>query len=268
MDATIIATDAGVGFEAGKQTYHEPATIVQDGKPFAVVPSGSTVVDMEAYLPAPLRAKETVNVFDAESLVAYLKDFGGPNSKVFGSVGNTSLAAILDYHGKDAPSWGTHKAILKCQLSDDWKAWVAQSGKAFGQTAFAEFIEEHQWNVADPDSADLQEMVSKLELNKSVVFKSAIKLQDGSVSLEYVESIEDNTKGKIKIPSKLVLGLSPFKFGKPVEVLARLRYRLADGGRITFTYLLDQPDVVLEAAFKAVVDEVAQKSGLSVYLTD
>lgn len=252
-------------YQRGVEQFHAPEVVKDGGVPYAVVPDGLTIENMEYYLPAPVRKKASVAVFDVDTLAAYLKDQDEKRTRIFASVGRLTIQGVLDYHD-DSPRWGDHEAVLTCSLSDDWRAWTGNNNKSIGQTAFAEFLEDHAHNVVEPESAAVLQMVTNLEANKSVQFKSGMSLQDGSVQLEYVESISDNTKGKIKIPKELVLGIHPFKFGKPWQVVARLRYRINEG-KLTFTYILNQPDKVLEEAFRQVVTEAETKTGIKPYLT-
>lgn len=264
MELETTQTETAAAFQVGREQF-QPPTRFDGSKPLALVPQGTALVDIEAYLPAPDRKVTTVNVYDVDSLAAYIADQNENRTRIFASVSKRTVEAVIDYHD-EAPSWCSHRAVLSCPFSDDWNDWNAKNKAALPQVTFAEFLEDHKWNVVDPDSATLMQIVQNLEANKSVVFRSGVNLQDGSFQLEYTESVEDQTKGKLKVPKQLALGIQPFKFGKPYEVLARLRYRIQDG-KLTFTYLLDRPDRVLEDAFKKVVEEVATKTGIQPFLT-
>lgn len=261
-----MTAEAAVGYEIGVQQFKGPLTIGEGGKPFAVVPSGLTLQDVSAYLPVPVRIQQSQNFFDVDSFAAYLKDFGYGGSKIFASMSESKLTAILDYHTLESASWNEHKAYLACAKSDDWNDWIRQDNKPMSQVAFAEFIEEHEVNFVEPQGAAMLTLAQNLEVNKSVIFKSAKRLSDGQTQFEYIEDIQDQTKGQIKIPAKLILGLQPFKFSKGYKVTARLRYRLADG-KVTFTYALDAPEKIVEDAFRDVVKEVAEATDITPYLT-
>lgn len=263
---TAVQAAYGYGRENALQQVRTDVRIEGSGKPFVLIPSDMSLQDVEKHLDAPLRISESHAFLDPQSLAGYLARFGGPNTQIFASLKSHQIKAVLDYHGPESPSWGTHLARLECELSDDWKAWTGFDGKTLGQIQFAEFLEDHQFNVIDPESAVVEEAVKNLEANKTVVFKSGVNLHNGATEFKYVESIEDNRQQTLKVPNKLVLGIQPFNFGKPYEVLARLRYRLNDG-KLSFTYVLDRPDRVLKDAFQKVVKEVGELTGIEPYLT-
>jgi hypothetical protein len=71
-------------------------------------------------------------------------------------------------------------------------------------------------------------------------------------------------RADITIPEELRLALPIFKYDKPYEVRARLRYRIVDGS-VRLSVLLLDPEMALEHTFKAVVDQVAEQLEMPVF---
>ena len=155
--------------------------------------------------------------------------------------------------------------------------------------AFAEFLEDNFLNIVEPDGATVLQAAAHLEAKKTVSFKSGVRLDNGAVQLSYEENVdgkgkgnlvnlsqftlgipvEENVDGKGKgnlvILSQFTLGIPVFENGDPVAVEARLRYRIKDDA-LTFTYLLNNPQKVLDAAFDAVLTKVQAETGIAPYL--
>lgn len=261
-DASIdtATTEAGAGFLAGERRYVAPETVAEGGVPFAIVPEGVALTDVEKLLPAPTRTRATVQVFDVESFANYLSTHGEGRTEVFASVSKATITGVLDANKPDAPSWEDHKAVLAMQLSDDWKAWAAIDGKPLSQTAFAEFLEDHAVNVQVPEAARVIEIVTAFENTRTANFKSVVNIHSGLTQFKYSETEgEGQRQGEMSVPRELTLGIKPFKGVDSWAVGAKLRYRVNDG-KLTFTVLLDRPQEVLEAAFRKVVIKVEEKT--------
>lgn len=229
--------------------------------PFVVVPDGFNLTDLEHMMDAPRRIRQAVSLTDEASFLAYLEEFKTENTRIFANRDKSTLTAVIDYHGgEDAPSWCSHLATLTLEKSPEWLTWTAKNGQQLSQTAFAEFLEDNVADVVEPDDATILEAAKGLEAKKTVHFKSGVNLDNGSVQFTYAEDVNGTTsKAALKVPTRFVLGLSPYTGGQPIKVQARLRYRI-NNDVLTFTYLIERPHKVLEFAFDKVLESVASET--------
>ena len=72
--------------------------------------------------------------------------------------------------------------------------------------------------------------------------------------------------GDMQVPDRFVLGICPFVGAYGVEMSARLRFRISDGGKLTFIYILDRPFKVIESAFASARARIEAETGLTVHL--
>jgi uncharacterized protein YfdQ (DUF2303 family) len=255
MDETTIRTEYDAAFAQGMAA----AAIHSDGTttPFALLPAGFSTESLENFLDAPRRIRQAVTLADAESFNAYLNEFKTENTRIFADRRASTLTAVIDYHGgEDSPSWCSHRAVLILEKSPEWNAWLGKNGQQLSQTAFAEFLEDNVGDIAEPDNATILEAARSLEAKKTVHFKSGVNLDNGAVQFTYAEDVNGTTsKAAIKVPTRFVLGLSPYAGGQPIKVAARLRYRITNDV-LTFTYLIERPHKILEFAFDAVLESV------------
>ena len=233
--------------------------------PFALVPQGVKVQDLEGMLRAPTRIRQAVTVLDADTFIAYVNRFASTASVVFcdGPEGRT-FRAVLDYHQPEQPSWGQHVAVYQCPISIEWGRWKSSDRKRMDQATFAEFFEENIKDITAPEgipdapsAADMLEISRTLEAKKNISFRQGTRLDNGQVQLTYNEEIDGRAgeAGQLRIPEQFFIGVKPFLGGDAFCVPARFRYRIQDG-RLMMWFELVRPDKVLEEAYNAVRDKI------------
>jgi uncharacterized protein YfdQ (DUF2303 family) len=250
-------TDAGVIAVLAAQSVGEQYTIGGQ-HPYAVIPEGFRVADLESYLPKPVRIREAVVLTTAVSFIDYWQKFATDASVIFAEESAKKFRAVFDYHQLGMPDNCAHRATLQLQHSEEWKCWVSFNKESFSQVEFANFIEDHILDIREPAGAELLEVAKTLNATKKLTFRSGIELQNGATQLTYHEVIDGQagTKGDLLIPTRIKLGLRIFKGCEAYEVNARLRYRINDEGRLTFTYLIDNLDHLLEDAFEQIKKQI------------
>lgn len=240
---------------------------------FAVLPEGYTATDLRAekFQPQPAAIRAKVTLADVASFVGYVNEFkieGEPlaQTTLFAKREDSSVTAILDYHG-DRPSWCSHKAHLTLKASPEWAAWQKLHNRQVPQFEFATFLEDRYVDLIDPDGATMLEMASNLEARASVNFKSAKNLQNGTIALEYVEEIEGKgtAGGHLTIPKKFTIRLPIYYRGEPIELVARLRYKIQDT-KLSFTVVFERLDTILDDAFAQVLETIHDGTGLTAFL--
>ena len=104
-----------------------------------------------------------------------------------------------------------------------------------------------------------------LEAKKKVNFASSLRLSDGSTQFTYEEDVQGSAqKGQLQVPEVFVLAIPVFENGDLWRVEAQLRYRIADGGKLTIWYELVRPHKVIETAVKELRATIATETGLPV----
>ncbi len=244
-----------------------------NGLPFLLLAEGVKFEPVEKHLLAPLQVRSAVRLDDPLSFVGYVNRYKNRDSVVFADLVARKFEAVIDYHqapateaevgatggGADVKArWGRHRATLGCDTTEDWKAWIAHSGKPMTQVDFARFIEDHIPNIASPSGTDLLLMATTLEAKKDVQFRQSTRLANGEHQLRFEETITGTAgsqNGQIQIPNEFVLGLEPFQGVGFKRVDARFRYRIAEG-KFSLWFELVRAQDVLEKAFTDVVAQI------------
>lgn len=238
----------------------------------AAVPKGFELreikVDLEQHLPNPRATKATTTLTDAESFMDYVKRHAGDNSVVWCSFNpqsfDLSFSAVIDEHAKGTPGWRRHVANFTPMASNEWKVWTGHNRKSFPQTEFAEFLERQELDIAAkegfPSSHDMMTMATNFESSSEKRLRSSMRLQDGSVRLEYIEGEDEKTIQQMKLFERFVIGIPVFWAGPGYLIEARLKYR-SQQGKVSFHYELIRPDRSHEAAAKELIQKVREGIG-------
>jgi uncharacterized protein YfdQ (DUF2303 family) len=234
--------------------------------PFVLLPGNASVHSLEKLLPMPMRTAGTVELRDQTSFVAYVKDRKTKGTRLYGTLmPKPGFVAVLNDHLAGDAGWRDDRATFDCPLSREWQTWTAASGKQMTQEDFARFIEDNLPDVAAPPAADMLEISRSLEAKKKVNFASGLRLSNGQHQITYEETIEGTAaKGRLMVPETFALGIAVFEGGDRYCMEARLRYRIADGGKMTMWFDLLRPHKVLEDALSFVWKAIEAELGMQV----
>lgn len=281
-----ISTNAAAIIDIAREAEanKKPTTITLVGQQALLTHLGQ-IVPLEKYQPAPSRKRASVGVSETASFIDYVNRHKQPGqTHLFGQANENggSVTAIIDYHGINwnaessaltgaGPAWGEHQATLTLVPSPEWVRWVQKNGHYTTQEQFAEFIEDNLTDIIQPDAATILEMAQGLQGKKTVQFKSGKNLKDGTIKLEYVETIDvtgtaSRRDDAMQVPNKFTLYLVPFVGALGVSIEARLRFRIGQNGALTFAYILDRPYKVIETAFQLARTEIEEKTAIKVVL--
>ena len=250
-----------------------------DAVPFTVVPEGFTVHAIPR-LDAPDRSKGTVKLRDADSFVAYVERHKTIRTTIYATIDPAAFVVVLNDHAPNdesrskaitpaqaakmasanAPGFRDWRAEFLVPASREWKLWNGSNRKEMGQIGFATFIEENLPDFFSPEGADMLEMALNFESAKTGSFRSAVRLSNGSVNLEYVDEVSGN--GAVKVPSVFKIGIPVFENEAARLLEARLKYRIGDGGKLAIWFELVRPHKVLEAAYREASEAIATKTGI------
>jgi len=253
--------DAAFEHGAVSQPVH---TVHDRAEQIVALRAGYSLQDVEKHLPAPVRKRGLVTLYQPDSFVAYVNAYADVDSAIFADVQESKLTAVIDYHraGDGSARWGEFRAIYGPRITSEWKTWTDQNKKELTQVTFAEFLENNLPDIASPDGATLLEIAQNLQIKKDVAFKSSIRLANGETQFTYEERHDDDAaKGEMKLPELVILGLAPYEGLAKREVQARLRYRIRDGGKLVIWFDIVRAHKILEDAFAAIVDRVHKGVG-------
>lgn len=219
-------------------------------------PSGVSLVPSELFHLEPKSARGVIRCDSLESLVGYVDTQDNQSAMIFADRSGAKITAVLDWHDPECALWGDHTASMPLQFTQDWIDWSGISGRAIGQRAFAEFIEEHLDCIHMPAAAEILTIATFLEGKRNVKFKNVAVLGNGDRQLQWEETTEAKGVGDVKVPSEITLRIPVYRGAEAettVELRALFRYRI-DDGKLTFEVKLMQADKVADGAFGRVVD--------------
>lgn len=230
---------------------------------------------LDHYRTAPERRTGCASVTTLASFIDLVNRHSDEHSVVFAATNwpNPSLIGIIDYHQTDGTArFCKHRILYEFPLTDEFKAWAAQDGKAMTQAEFAAFIEEHAPELTNPTTeerkefgpdglfrteiatpAKLIELSRGLQVNVEAKVKNAQTLQSGEGELIFVEEHLNSKGQKLTVPGLFMVAMPAFVDGAPVRVPARLRYRVREGSVVWFYQLFRWKQILRDR----VVDDLA-----------
>jgi uncharacterized protein YfdQ (DUF2303 family) len=253
----------------------EARRIDMDGRPYAVMPEGWVLHDLETQLPTPVRANGTTSLHETDSFIAWINERKGDASRVYAVANPNSgvryVAVLNDTTQEQAPHWGDWRGIFTPLASPEWQTWLGMNGKRGAQRDFAEFIESNVDDVfsgspSEPPGAVLLELASVLQATMKCEFASAVRLSNGTTQLRYAETLTaSGGNGQLEMPEQFFLGIPVFIGGPTYKIGARLRYRL-HGSALQIGYELVRPHKVVEAAAADITARIREQTALPVYM--
>lgn len=255
-----LTTEVGEAIQQAVRGQVAAAKVQQlNGQYYTVLPKDYAVQVIEELRPKLERIQANVSLSDTRSFIAYVQKFREDGTLMFAEPQHGTLKAVIDYH-TSSPAWREHSAQLILSHTPEWKAWISKNNRDLTQREFAEFLEDRVLSIVEPDGALLVEVAKHLEAKRNVKFASGVSLENNAATFSYVEEIEGRGKGNVTVPTRFTLGLSPWRGTDPYQLKARLRYSVSEQG-LTFRFVLDDPEKVLEAAFKDILAHIHEETG-------
>lgn len=247
---------------------------------------GLSAIDdlVEKYRLSPERRDGTALVTTLQSFIDLVNRHKGDGSAVFAKTGwpEPALTAVIDYHALDgAPRWRKHRIRYTFPVTDEFKVWIDNNGKAMEQAVFAAFLEEHAAELSaayEPEQAkyenlfkekfaapnDLISLSRSLEVFVGARVKRQERLSSGERTVEFVEEHTDTKGEKVEIPGLFMVSVPAFVDGEAVRIPARLRYRIQSSS-IHWFYQLYRWQFWLRDQVKNDLDTVKQQTGLPTF---
>lgn len=245
---------------------------VGDGQTAVLAVVNGELTDLTHYRPTrPDRKRVTVQLNSVESFIQYVNEHKSPHTRIFSSLSKApyTMTAAIDYHETAPtgyPELITHLAVLTMRTTDEWELWSQNDKKPFGQIEFAEFVEANSLDIVEPSSATMMEIALSLQSNNEVKWKSAVRLDNGAVHLEFRDDAKAmaGKDGSLEIPELFKLRMAVFRGLEENIIEARFRYRLRSGG-ITLFYQLVRPQKLVDAMVLDAMDKVKSETELPVF---
>lgn len=230
------------------------------------------VIDLEGYAARPKRRSGLVKFEEPGSFERYVNEFqSAGGTRLYADLAGGQVTAILNDDNPNPSdagngAWRDHQAVLLMQPTLEWMAWTGRAKVFTGQVEFAEFLEEHLADVIEPSSADLIEIARTFTASNNISFRSAVNLSSGETQFAYDEELEAKAgaKKQLTVPTEFKLSLSIYEGTDPVQVTARLRWRLKDGD-LRIGYLLNDAKRMEREAFRSEVATASAATGLEAF---
>lgn len=236
-----------------------------DGLPFVVIPDGHKVETLPLEM-VPRRPKGTVELRDAASFIAYVQRYSGAQTLIYAQMDPARFVAVINEHAMDysnTAGWRDWRANFTVPASREWETWTGSNRQQMGQLKFSEFVEDNLPDIVSPDGATMLEMALNFESSRNASFKSAQRLQDGSIDFSWVD--EDKDAGKVRMPKEFLIEIPVFERSKSYPITARLKYRVPEG-KLSLWYELVRPHKVLEAAFNETWGQISTQTARELLL--
>lgn len=267
----ILAAGDGAGAEIIRDLAiagNQPLKVDTEQPTAFIVPTGARLelVDPERYdrlNDNPRRKHGTVNPADVTSFIHYVGQHneGDATSVWVDSTTGRSVAVLNDHTARDEHAgWGDHRAVFSPETTPEWRRWISADGKLMDQEAFAQFLEDGLSEIAIPDGTVLLEVAKTLEGKHNVEWGAAVRLDNGAVRASYIETAtaKAGQRGDLEVPTDFTLVLPVFRGEEPVQIDAKLRWRLREQ-KLQLAFRLDNPHRAVQAAIDAIVEKLRDK---------
>lgn len=259
IDGDAVRSAATLGADA-ERARAVPFEDVQAGLLVRVLKDGERidVTDLEHTLGAPHGPRGSAVIWEPADFVSYVNRLASDATTVWANPDACMITAVFDDHTDSSiGGWRRHRANLVIRRDPEWQAWCGRSGILGSQEEFAEHLEDHYASVVDPDAATMLEVATTFQAHRNSSFERGTRLQSGDVQLRYSDTTQATAgaRGHLDVPETFTISVAPFLGVTPVEIKARLRYRINEG-RLRIGYVLHRPDVAEREAFDRIRADV------------
>ena len=220
-----------------------------------VIHNDHQVVDLEKYLIAPRKLKQSIKLYQLDSFVAYIiayaplgtddPHFGRP--VVFVSLYNDQLTvkSALDYHKSHAePTQCVHEVSLSCERDESFKIWFDDDDDWMSQKQMLNLLKKNNRSLNKDWFPKLLEAIQKITSESKLSSTQMATKSDSqkSVYFETLETFEFSFKPYYSMP---------FVY----SIKADLYVQLDDNNRIQLKYSIRNPSLI----FQQVADDLRKE---------
>ena len=266
--ATLAAFEAGLKSQTARELF--PGIIVHHKDLAVTDKTRERLLDAKQDTAGPKNPVGLLTLHTLESFAQAVKDNSDDRTHIFADTEAGKIVCVFDFLEKGGLSataeedprqrgWGQHSAEIMFRESRKLKEW-RKTLEWMGQADFANFLEDHLEDIAEPSGQDLLAIATDLEASSTGNFKGRLNLDNGSVALNYQDDVETS----VEIPRNLTLGIPLFEHGDRYKLKCRLRF-LVRGGSVQFRLLFTNVEDAKEQEFERIVQEIEEKTGVVIY---
>lgn len=266
--ATLAAFEAGLKSQTAREIF--PGIIVHHKDLAVTDKTAERLKNAKQAEDSPKNPAGVLTLHTLESFATAVKDNSDDRSHIFADTEAGKIVCVFDFLAKGGSGtaadkdmrhrgWGQHSAEIGFRESRKLKEW-RKTLEWMGQADFANFLEDHLEDIAEPSGQDLLAIATDLEASSTGNFKGRVNLDNGSVSLNYQDDVETS----VEIPRNLTLGIPLFEHGDRYKLKCRLRF-LVRGGSVNFRLLFTNVEDAKEQEFERIVQEIEEKTGVVIY---
>lgn len=228
------------------------------------------IPDIEKHALTPFRPRGIYQPATVDALVAHVdRHFDAAHTTLWVHPDSGRIVALLNDHAAFSGSgtapgagagWRDHRSVLQLEQTDEWNFWIGKDGSLMPQGTFAQHFEDGIKELVDPAASVMLELAQSFQAAQNASFKQATRLRDGTVQVQWNETVDATAgkSGEIPIPDTFTLAIAPFLGEEPAALTARLRYRL-NGGQLQLGYKLERPDDVVRDTLSKIADRLTEK---------
>ena len=225
------------------------------------------VVSAEEFAIKPYGITEARILPSLKSFIDYVKEFGGKNTVIFADNERNVLEAILDYHGKEDPSWCRHKVTFKLEQDQDFKNFLSLDRHAMNQTQLVMEMSDYAQEFVQPSPADVLDLVRNIKAAKTDDFSG--KVTPGQVNQKSERTVTVTGGNGLEIPELFKIALPVFS-GVPAkyEIPFRLLWKHVEESRekLLFEIRTVRKHLIIKQAFDDVCKDVLKATPADVKL--
>jgi len=211
---------------------------------------------------------------EPDSLVTYLQAFNTDTALVIADLAGRKFVAQIDYHDRNGPHLNKHHATLVTPYDDDYEAWRNVIGKEIPQADFGNWFEdmlhtvyvptddelEHGGRAGLVSPGDLLDMLNTIQIQRNVAVKSVVNSRDGTIKMRY----EEDDAADILLPREVLLQMPIFAGTPEIALLAKLRYRVAQGGGVFFKWAIPGLPNIERSEFRKIGHDISDRASVPV----
>lgn len=233
---------------------------------------------LDEYRTEPERRRGTIVVDDVDSFIVVVNRDKREESVIFASLGESpSMTAVLDYHpGAAEAGWCEDRVQYAFPVSDEWRTWTENNGKdeAKSQAEFARFLEDHIFDIGEPDAAGaiaqafatkigislagtqrLMEASRGLTVRVEETVRNVVNLETGEMQFMFGTEHKDTNGAPLSVPAAFHILIPIFKGGASYSIPVRLRHRVG-GGKVVWWFETHRADLFFDDAAKEAIARV------------
>lgn len=236
----------------------------------AMIPEGMHLEDLKPFLPdTPDMKHEDRKLLSVESFIGYVNEQKRPESRIFATIETApvTFVCIVDHHGpntdnhRGAAGWGEQVIKLELQAAREFKTWKGVDGKLLSQLEFVEFLKDNRTDIAEPSGADILQLCMALEATSESRCVGKVPTNTGMTF-----SYDQNTRTNVPVPNALKLRIPLFAGMAALDVEAEFRFRVSQGGGLTFGIRMIGAEKLLRNAVDEARKTITAETGLPVYV--